>query len=56
MYLGRGPQLSDAQIAETARLHMESSKLARIGLNYTWAAEKAAKEAEIAADPATRKQ
>jgi hypothetical protein len=56
VHLGRGPQLSDSQFAEAARLHAEASKFARIALNYTWEAEKAAKEAEIAVDPATRQR
>jgi hypothetical protein len=56
VHLGRGPQLSDEQFAEAARLHAEASKFARMGLNYTWEAEKAAKEAEIAVDPATRQR
>jgi hypothetical protein len=35
-------------------LHADASKFERMGLVYTWEAEKAAKEAEIAVDPATR--
>ena len=55
VHLGRVPQLSDSQFAEAARLHAEASN-SSLGLVYTWEAEKAAKEAEIAVDPATRQR
>jgi hypothetical protein len=42
------------QFAEAARLHAEASKLSRLERSYIWEAEKAAKEAEVALDPASR--
>ena len=50
-HLGQGPQLSEAQFSEVARLHAEASKLSRMEHSHIWEAEKSAKEAEAALDP-----
>jgi hypothetical protein len=54
VYLGQGPQLSDEQFAQATQLHLQSKNLDEIASEYSSQGRKVAKEAEIAADPATR--